>query len=287
MTHFSEGGKGSNGYNWIYNVLGGLIEVDDGYMYVGAMEKTLSRAYGNSINEERDLFVQKYSKDFYNKTPEQAQMLSTEVRSATGEPAESNGYGRLYLKGDEKDYGMKWLTNLDKKAITVVRTIKIEDNKIVVLWEQTKLKEYYYQGAQAGYTGDNISDNRDVYYMILDKNANIIQDATKIPNVHLSIEEQYAYKNGKIYWRITRQHYKTMVINVLDINNPIRGLKGDINGDGKVNITDVALINAHVKKTKQLTEEELHRADVNDDGKVNITDVALVNAHVKKVKILE
>ena len=287
MTHFSEGGKGSNGYNWIYNVLGGLVEVDDGYMYVGAMEKTLSRAYGNSINEERNLFVQKYSKDFYNKTSEQAQMLSTKIRSATGEPAESNGYGRLYLKGNEKDYGMKWLTNLDKKAITVVRTIKIEDNKIVVLWEQTKLKEYYYQGAQAGYTGDNISDNRDVYYMILDKNANIIQDATKIPNVHLSIEEQYAYKNGKIYWTNTRQDYKTMVINVLDINNPIRGLKGDINGDGKVNITDVALINAHVKKTKQLTEEELHRADVNDDGKVNITDVALVNAHVKKVKILE
>ena len=33
-------------------------------------------------------------------------------------------------------------------------------------------------------------------------------------------------------------------------------LKGDVNGDGKVNITDVALINAHVKKTKLLTGEE-------------------------------
>ena len=61
---------------------------------------------------------------------------------------------------------------------------------------------------------------------------------------------------------------------------------GDINGDGKVNITDVALINAHVKKTKLLTGEELARADINDDGKINITDVALLNAHVKKVKLL-
>ena len=61
---------------------------------------------------------------------------------------------------------------------------------------------------------------------------------------------------------------------------------GDVNGDRKVNITDVALINAHVKKTKTLEGEELYRADVNDDGKVNITDVALVNAHVKKVKLL-
>ena len=61
---------------------------------------------------------------------------------------------------------------------------------------------------------------------------------------------------------------------------------GDVNADGKVNITDVALINAHVKKTKLLTGEELARADINGDGKVNITDVALVNAHVKKVKLL-
>ena len=61
---------------------------------------------------------------------------------------------------------------------------------------------------------------------------------------------------------------------------------GDINGDGKVNITDVALINAHVKKTKLLTGEDLEKADINGDGKVNITDVALVNAHVKKVKLL-
>ena len=62
--------------------------------------------------------------------------------------------------------------------------------------------------------------------------------------------------------------------------------KGDINEDGKVNITDVALINAHVKKTKILTGNDLERADINGDGKVNITDVALVNAHVKKVKLL-
>ncbi len=61
---------------------------------------------------------------------------------------------------------------------------------------------------------------------------------------------------------------------------------GDVNGDGKVNITDVALINAHVKKTKFLIGEELERADINGDGKVNITDVGLVNAHVKKIKLL-
>ena len=64
-------------------------------------------------------------------------------------------------------------------------------------------------------------------------------------------------------------------------------MKGDVSIDSKVNITDVALINSHVKKVNILTGDELARADVNGDGKVNITDVALVNSHVKKVKMLE
>ena len=64
-------------------------------------------------------------------------------------------------------------------------------------------------------------------------------------------------------------------------------LKGDVSIDSKVNITDVALVNAHVKKAKLLTGEELARADINGDGKVNITDVALINSHVKKIKMLD
>jgi hypothetical protein len=66
----------------------------------------------------------------------------------------------------------------------------------------------------------------------------------------------------------------------------VEDILGDVNLDGKVNITDVALINAHVKKTKMLIGDELKNADVNGDEKINITDVALVNAHVKKVKSL-
>ena len=64
-------------------------------------------------------------------------------------------------------------------------------------------------------------------------------------------------------------------------------MKGDVSIDSKVNITDVALVNAHVKKTKLLTGEELARADINGDGKINITDVALINSHVKKIKMLD
>ena len=227
------------------------------------------------------------TKDFYqNKTSEEAQMLSTEIRTASGEPAESNGYGRLYLTGDEKDYGMKWLTDLDKKVITVVRTVKTEDNKIVVLWEQVNIKEWYYQGEQQGYTGDDIENNREVYYMILDKDANIIQNATKIPNVLLSIEEQYAYKDGKIYWTMTGQENQKIIVNVLDVKHPIKGLIGDVNGDGKVNGKDWIRLYEHISETNKLTGEELKRADVNGDGKVNGKDWIRLYEHINETNPL-
>ena len=64
-------------------------------------------------------------------------------------------------------------------------------------------------------------------------------------------------------------------------------LIGDINGDGKVNVTDVGLANAHAKKTKLLTDNYKYEcADVNNDGNVNITDVGKINAHAKKTKML-
>ena len=63
-------------------------------------------------------------------------------------------------------------------------------------------------------------------------------------------------------------------------------LLGDINGDGKVNIIDVGLVNDHVKNKKILTGEELKRADIDGNGKVNIIDVGILNDHVKNKKLL-
>lgn len=63
-------------------------------------------------------------------------------------------------------------------------------------------------------------------------------------------------------------------------------LKGDINGDGKVNVIDVGKANAHAKKASSLVNYEFDCADVNNDGKVNIIDVGKINAHAKKTNPL-
>lgn len=63
----------------------------------------------------------------------------------------------------------------------------------------------------------------------------------------------------------------------------IESIPGDVNGDGKLNVTDVTMAASHVKGIKPLTEEQKKRADINGDGKVNVTDVAAITAKVKPV----
>ena len=50
--------------------------------------------------------------------------------------------------------------------------------------------------------------------------------------------------------------------------------KGDINGDGKVDRTDLSLLSSYVRSGgKGLTEEQKKRADINGDGKIDYIDV--------------
>ncbi|WP_294474673.1 dockerin type I domain-containing protein [uncultured Ruminococcus sp.] len=77
----------------------------------------------------------------------------------------------------------------------------------------------------------------------------------------------------------------TVKINVVSENDPV--LKGDVNASGKVDVTDIVKVAAHVKNIRALSGDELKRADVNGDGKVNVTDISLIAAHVKGIRPLK
>ncbi|SEK77174.1 leucine-rich repeat protein [Ruminococcus albus] len=64
------------------------------------------------------------------------------------------------------------------------------------------------------------------------------------------------------------------------------GIKGDVNNDGKINITDITKIALHIKGKKFLTKEQKLRADINNDGNITITDLTRIAAHVKGKKSL-
>ena len=84
---------------------------------------------------------------------------------------------------------------------------------------------------------------------------------------------------------VTREYTITVGAQAVTQNAQIH-LKGDINGDGKVNTSDVGKANAHAKGSSLLTGYQFACADINGDGKVNTSDVGKLNAHAKGKNLL-
>ena len=57
---------------------------------------------------------------------------------------------------------------------------------------------------------------------------------------------------------------------------------GDVNGDGKITITDLVQINSHLLKKNGLSDAHAAAADINADGKITITDLVQINSHLLK-----
>lgn len=84
---------------------------------------------------------------------------------------------------------------------------------------------------------------------------------------------------------VTREY--TVTVGTEAVTQDMRiHLKGDINGDGRVNTSDVGKANIHAKEVILLTGYQLACADINGDGKVNTSDVGKINAHAKGKKLL-
>lgn len=64
-------------------------------------------------------------------------------------------------------------------------------------------------------------------------------------------------------------------------------LLGDVSGDGRVNVGDVAQLYSHIRKTTVITDEySLACADVTGDSRWNVGDTATLYSHVKNTKKL-
>ena len=57
-------------------------------------------------------------------------------------------------------------------------------------------------------------------------------------------------------------------------------LKGDVNGDGKISISDYAKVKSHILGVARVDNEYLKAADANGDGKVSIADYAKIKSHI-------
>jgi hypothetical protein len=63
--------------------------------------------------------------------------------------------------------------------------------------------------------------------------------------------------------------------------------RGDVNGDGRVDIEDVLLVLDHIFEVRLITgSNAIAAADVNNDGRIDIEDVLLILDHIFEVRLL-
>lgn len=62
--------------------------------------------------------------------------------------------------------------------------------------------------------------------------------------------------------------------------------KGDINGDGAIDVIDIAAMRLHLLGKRNLTGQEFASADANSDGVIDVIDIAAMRLHLLGIKLL-
>lgn len=264
MANFSEyPATVGGGNNTINSTLGNIIELDDGYMYIGAMDPILSKKVVLDRYNPWQLFVQKYDKNFHLiKDNKQIQLLDAPERTVSYVGREDLKPSNL-LNPDTVDYGMKFLTNNTNTTILMVRATKLDDNKIAIIWEEDKEDGIYYSNT-----------DYDIYYMVIDSNGDVVIPKTILKDTKMSGLEHYIYKDGYVYWTTTEKSSKIVTINKLNVSE--NDLKGDLNNNRELDLTDVLLGIKIYFGSIEANEYQKNVGDMNDDDKIDLTDILLL-----------
>jgi len=152
--HFREGADRVNGYNETYAQLGGIAELPNAYILVGASERTLSLETSETggrycgYSEPRDLFIQYLKKDFTDHVKEIAWdstgytilkegfAVGGATRTAVGtKPTDAKT--QLFLRSNTEDYGVIWLTDYtDDEMVYNPKVVTTETGEVILLWQK-------------------------------------------------------------------------------------------------------------------------------------------------------
>ena len=61
-------------------------------------------------------------------------------------------------------------------------------------------------------------------------------------------------------------------------------VKGDVNGDGEVDITDLVKIRQKIQKIDLFDEKQNKAGDINGDNEVDITDLVKIRRYIQKLE---
>lgn len=107
--------------------------------------------------------------------------------------------------------------------------------------------------------------------IIKDKDGNILEDTDLVGTgaiVEISKEIEQIPEDGTDPVKVTIKEEFSVVVN------------GDVNGDGKISITDLSLMKQHVMSEMTLEGLYFEAGDLNKDGSVSLTDLSLIKGKI-------
>ena len=168
-----------------------------------------------------------------------------------------------------------------------------ELNTKIALTFAEKLKEHGYDTMV--YANKSVLNNIDTdeldnnnvgiyyrYYPYVVDFSNPAQISGKTPDM-------WEYRSDGYFLPASQDGYSTLCVSYV---KPVpksnvdgdKGILGDVNSDGEVNVMDATLIQKSVVNMITLTDDENIRADVNGDSKVNIKDATAIKKFVVKLE---
>ena len=158
-----------------------------------------------------------------------------------------------------------WLTNYDKQQGINVQTpqlVKIGEDQFLVMWQE----------------GSKSEGNLTTKIVTIDSEGNKTSNI-RSKSMPLSDCQPVVGPDGVVRWYVTDGKAPTIyAVNPFEQSQSY--IKGDVNEDGKVEISDLRLILRSVCKKVELTEQQKLAADVTEDGKVEIGDLRKVLRYI-------
>ncbi len=105
-------------------------------------------------------------------------------------------------------------------------------------------------------------------------------------NITLTVTSETGYKNDYIIQVVSTGAYKVTVEVNGSFEEEVKTMLGDINGDNKISVGDLAAIQMHLLSVKKISSSKKVLADINKDNKISVGDLAAIQMHLLGVKLI-
>ena len=105
-------------------------------------------------------------------------------------------------------------------------------------------------------------------------------------NVKLVVTSETGYKNTYVIQVASTGAYKVTVEVNGSFEEEIQTKLGDINGDNKISVGDLAAVQMHLLSVKKISKDKKVLADINKDDKISVGDLAAIQMHLLGVKLI-